>query len=36
MTKLLKGVVIVSLAIPVSLIGMNVAGRLIEKYSKKN
>ena len=32
---LVKGVIIVSVAIPVSIIGMNVTGRLINKYSKK-
>lgn len=32
---LVKGVIIVSVAIPVSIIGMNVAGRLMNKYSKQ-
>ena len=31
---LVKGVIIVSVAIPVSMIGMNVVGRLINIYSK--
>ena len=33
--SIVKGVIIVSVAIPVSLIGMNVAGRLLNKYSNK-
>ena len=33
--SIVKGVIIVSIAIPVSLIGMNVAGRLITKNTKK-
>lgn len=32
---LVKGVIIVSVAIPVSIIGMNVAGTLMNKYSNK-
>lgn len=36
MTKLVKGIIITAIAIPVSLIGMNVAGRLVNKYSNKN
>lgn len=32
---IVKGVIIVSIAIPVSLIGMNVVGRTINKYSNK-
>lgn len=35
MKSILKGIVIVSIAIPVSLIGMSVAGELVNKYSKK-
>ena len=40
MKDIMKGIVIVSVAIPVSLIGMNVVGRVIKnrsnKQSKKN
>jgi len=36
MTKILKGIVITAVAIPVSLIGMGVVGNLINKYSKKD
>lgn len=33
--EIVKGVIIVSIAIPVSIIGMNVAGNLINKCSNK-
>lgn len=36
MKNMIKGVIVVAIAIPVSLIGMNVAGTLVQKYSKKN
>lgn len=36
MSKIMKGIIIVAVAIPVSVIGMNVAGRVIMKHSNKN
>lgn len=36
MSNLVKGIIVTSIAIPVSIIGMNVVGRVINKRSKKN
>lgn len=35
MKDIVKNIVAISIAIPISIIGMSVAGELVEKYSKK-
>lgn len=36
MKSIVKGVIVVAIGIPVSIIGMSVASTLVRKYSKKN
>lgn len=36
MKNVIKGIVAVAIGLPAAIIGMNVAGKLVEKYSNKN